>query len=167
MKSQIIYVTFFLLALSCTQLKQTKRLKGDLYFSLLRIGSLYNQPDSVLKSFENFLDSVQYGSLSEEDRKFLKVYHVLDSSGLLFNPFVDVLVDNDSVVTIYLEEDDYSKIKKYKYRDLEAHYNKVRISATVSELHPGLFYCERLNKVEVTKGQTLPFSSKFKIEDYN
>jgi hypothetical protein len=49
--------TILILVFGCTQPK-TEMLTGDLYFSFFRLQNYYNQPDSAVKQFEIYFDTV-------------------------------------------------------------------------------------------------------------
>ncbi|MEQ1799084.1 MAG: hypothetical protein ABL872_14115 [Lacibacter sp.] len=152
---------------SCNHPKNTTQIiEGDLYFNWLRIGSLYNQPDSIIQGVHNYADTVNRNGLDSFDLRFLFMYDKLKSENLLYSPFVEIKVNNDSIITLYLSKNDYDKIKVYHRQDLIDINKKIVIKAETKFLAPGMVYCSKLLSVEKVDGITEQRDSKLKIEDY-
>jgi hypothetical protein len=105
--------------------------------------------------------------LNSADRKLLKQYKALRENNLLYRPYVYLKVQDDLVVTLYLDSSDYDRIKIYKRQKLQDDNKKVRIEASVTMIDSGVFNCDRLRQVEIVVGETLQRQGKFRIEDYN
>jgi len=159
--------TILILIVACNSKPKTETLTGDLYFSFFRLGSFYNQTDSMIQGFEKYLDTLKYETADGDQRRFLTQYKILKEEKLLYQPFVDILTERDSVVTLYLETDDYNEIKKYKRKELHDEGKKIKIQADVKEIGERLFYCVDLVKVDKVDGETQIKSNKWKVEDYN
>lgn len=164
---KILIPTILIFVLACNGKPEAAKLTGDLYFGILRIGSYYNQPDSMINWFETNFDTTNYEKADAEQRRYLNLHKTLKEEGLLYHPFVQIKNEKDSVVNLYLEISDYDRIKKYKRKELLAEGKRVRIEADVKEIGDGLFYCINLLKVERIQGSTSVRSSKWKIDDYN
>ncbi len=65
-----------------------------------------------------------------------------------------------------MSKSDFDKIKIYKRAELQKENKKVIIKATTKMLENSMFYCENLDSVFKTTGQTFQIQKKFKIEDY-
>lgn len=53
--SILLLITMLVFGYTCKQVNQDKIIiNGDLYFGIFRFGSFYNQPDSLIKAFENY-----------------------------------------------------------------------------------------------------------------
>jgi hypothetical protein len=142
-------------------------LTGDLYFSLFRIGSFYNLSDSAVNELKVYFDSSKLETADEEQRGLFSQYKKLKEEKLLYHPFVNLLMETDSVVTLYLDMSDYDKLKKYKRKELQDEGKKIKIVADVKRLNDKLFYCVDLKSVDKVEGKTLLQSRKWKIDDYN
>lgn len=153
--------------MACNGKPKTVTLTGDLYFSLFRMGNFYNQPDSIVEGFKMLVDTLTHETADEEQRRFLNQYKRLKDEKLLYQPYVDIITEKDSVMTLFLETKDYDEIKKFKREDLQDKGKKIRIVAKVRKLDGRLFYCVGLVKVAKVDGQTRIKSRKWKIEDYN
>ena len=155
-----------ILIVACDNSPVTNRIAGDLFFSFFRVGNYYNKPDSVIERYETYFDKLRYETADDEEKKFLTKYKKLKEEDLLYKPFVDILIDKDSMVTLYLDKGDYDEIKKYKRKKLQDDHKKVKIEADVFKIDDGLYYCVVLRDVKVVDGETLIKSRKLKVEDY-
>lgn len=162
-----LYISIILISIvACDNKPKTELLTGDLYFSFFRFGSYYNHSDSAIEKFEIYFDTVSYEKASDGDKRLLNNYEKVKEEKLLYHPFVDILTEKDSVVTLYLEARDYDEIKKHKRKELQDENKKLRIEADVKKIGDGLFYCNDLIKVQKIDGETLMKQKKIKIEDY-
>jgi hypothetical protein len=159
--------TILILLFGCNNHPKTDTLTGDLYFDFFRVGNFYNMPDSVINRIENNFDTLTWETTSEEDRRLWTLYKKLKDEKLLFAPFIKLLTEKDSVVTLYLDTLDYNEIKIYKLKRLQDEQKKVRIEAKVKEIDQGLFYCTDLVNIYLVDGATLMKQKKWRIEDYN
>ena len=159
--------TILILIFGCDNQPKTDTLTGDLYFSFFRLGNYYNQPDSVVRQFETYFDTLTVEKANSADKRLLKQYRILKEKNLLYRPFVYLRVKDDSVVTLYLDTLDYDRIKIYRRQKLQDDNKKLRIEASVTMIDSGLFNCEKLKRVDLVDGETLQRQRKFKIEDYD
>jgi hypothetical protein len=160
-----IFAVIFLSACKSDK-DNTKSLEGDLYYSWIRIGSFYNQPDSLIDKVKTYADTVNRRLLSSSDMKSLTMYEILKKESLLYRPFIDLKLDNDSVVKIYFTKDDYSKINIFNRQELLDTKKKIRIKTEVRDLGLGMALCTRLLSVNKVDGQTFQVGKKLKIDDY-
>ena len=148
------------------EIKEKKEIKGDLYFGFFRLASYYNQPDSLVDNFRMYFDTLDINKASKGDKEFIKLFKIVSSNGLINKPYIDLRLENDSIVKLYLDSVDYDKIKVHKRIKLQTEEKKIVISAKVIDYSNGLFYCDSLLNIEKVDGQTLQIEKKFKIEDY-
>lgn len=153
---------------SCSLDKQAnKQVEGDLYYDWFRIGSFYNQPDSIIEKIKLYADTVNREVLDPVDLRFLTMYEISKKEDLLYRPFIDLRLGNDSVVKIYFKNKDYDKIKIYKRQDLLDTKKKIRIKMEVQDLGFGMAVDKKLISINKVDGQTFQISPKLKIEDYH
>lgn len=167
MTKYISIILSFIFILSCNSLSSDNKLiEGDLYFDWFRIGSFYNQPDSIIQNAKIYFDTVNQYKLDPDSKKFFFMYESLKKEDLLYSPFIDMKLDNDSIMKIYFKNADYEKIKIYSRKELQDTKKKVRIKMEVHELGNKMAFCTKLIAVNKVDGQTFIISRKFKIEDY-
>ena len=158
--------TLIFLSTCSSDKQESKIIEGDLYYSWLRVGSFYNQPDSMIEKLQLYADTVNRKLVDSSDLKTLTMYEILKKDNLLYRPFIDLKLDNDSIVKIYFTTDDYEKIKMYKRQDLLDTKKKIRIKAEVRDLGFGMALSTKLLTVSKVVGQTFQINNKLKIEDY-
>ena len=144
-----------------------KATEGDLYFGFFRFGSFYNQPDSIVKKFKIYADTVNREIVSATDKKVLAMYETLKKENLLYNPYIELRLDNDSIIKLYLDQSDYDKIKINKRQKLQDNNKKIRIKVEGKNLGNGMLRCEKLISIEKIDGHTFQVQKKFKIDDYH
>ena len=157
----------FILVLGCNKEPKMTKVTGDLYFSFFRLGNYYNQPDSLINSFESYFDTVSVDKLNLEEKKIIQHYNILKEKDLLYRPLVYLKTDNDSVISLYLDTSDYDLIKVHKRQKLQDGNKKLRIEAMVKMVDSGIYICKELRSVVMMDGETLQRQHKFKIDDYN
>ena len=161
--SIIITLNFF----SCNTDSNNKLIEGDLYFDWLHFGSFYNQPDSIIDNVKLYADTVNRKQADSVDLNILAMYDILKKEDLLYKPFIDLKLDNGSLVKMYFTNDEYDKIKIYKRKDLLDTKKKIRIKAEVHDLGMRMVLSIKVVSIIKLDGQTLQRDKKFKIEDYN
>ncbi len=140
-----------------------KTIEGDLYFGFFRFGNFYNLPDSTIKKLDSILNSAPR---TNEDKVLFVKYKILKKENLLHSPFVELKLDNDSIIILYLNNTDYGRIKIHKIKDLQDNLKKIRLKVNCKNLGYNLFKCENILEMKKINGQTLINSRKLKIEDY-
>ena len=162
-----ILFSVIILFTSCKSHQQNNKLiEGDLYYSWFRIGSFYNQPDSIIEKVKVYADTVNRKLLDSNDLRFLKMYETLKAQNLLYNPYIELKLDNDSIIKVYFTINDYEKIKIYRRQELIDTKKKIRIKAEVKDLGKGMALSTNLISINKVDGETLQINKKFKIEDY-
>ncbi len=155
------------MTIACRQNHSDKNIvEGDLYFSAFRYGSFYNQPDSLIKAFETYADTTNSDSLSNFDKQLLQTYYLLKKENRLYSPFVELRINDSSIIKLYLDTIDYNKIKIYTRKDLQDNKKKIRIKVESKDLANGLLICTKLISIDKLNGVTMQQEKKFKIDDY-
>lgn len=155
--------------LGCTSKHDERLLVGDLYFDDFRFGNFYNLADSIRERVEHNIDTTNLETADSSSRSFITLFNKFKKEGLLYKPFVDVKIKEDSIVKLYLDSVDYDRLKLHKRKTLQQDGKKVIISAmtrTVGNYGVVLLYCTDLLDVSLVDGETLLGRSKFRIEDY-
>lgn len=146
-----------LLTISSCQTNNIKTVEGDLYFKLIDIQRFFNAPDSVLTNIETSLKTVDKDTLSEQDKKIYNLLGFMADKQLLRKPYVRLRLDNGEIVMVFLDNNDYEKIKDYNYSDLVRDNKKIRIKAEVSELKNDsvtVYESSKLISIERIDGKT-------------
>ncbi len=160
MKGIILLITSFFV-FGCEP--SNKIIEGDLYFSFFRLSSYYNLSDSIIHRLDSIFNSDKNFKIGNS---IYEKYNILKKENLLYSPFIELKLDNDSVITLYTNNNDYEKIKLNKIKDLQANFKKIRIKANCRYLGYNLYKCNNILELKKIDGQTLMHSRKLKIEDY-
>ncbi|CAN5254730.1 hypothetical protein BH09BAC3_BH09BAC3_19790 [soil metagenome] len=158
-----------LIGTGCSTKQEENLFTGDLYFARIRFGSYYNLTDSIRQRIVNVMDTVAIARADSSSRAFIEIFNKLDAEGMLYKPYVDLKVGENSYVKLYMDSTDYNEIKVYKRKFLQNAHKKVIIKAHTREIGNmslPLLYCVKLVDVRVVDGETLPYGSKFTIDDY-
>jgi hypothetical protein len=147
--------------------QKTENVTGDLYFGFWRYGSFYKQPKKIIKGVESLSTTTQKDTLDETQQNIIRIYEDLKREKLLYAPYIQIILPNDSVVRIYFKKAVYRKIRKNKIDDLQEKNEKVTFNFEVRQIGKDLYYCKKMVSMNRIKGQTLPRQTKFKLEDYN
>jgi hypothetical protein len=166
MKIRKFIFLFLSLPLFFCCVKSSDKIEGDLYFGALRFGNFYKQPDSLVRKFKIYADTVNRKNLEPSDKEILETYEILKKENILYYPYIELKLDSGTVVKLYLKTFDYKKIKKHKRQQLQKEGKKVRIVAEVRNLGHNLFICNNVLNIMKTEGKTLQIQKKFQIEDY-
>ena len=168
MKQQRILVLFlFLFTIAGLGCRQNETIiEGDLYFSWLRIGSFYNEPDSIAEKMLLYADTVNIDKLDSPSRRTMNMYEVLKKEHLLYSPFVNLKLDNDSIILLYLDKKGYDKIRISSYKSLVNSNQKIRVRLSAQSLQYQMYLCRSIIAVNKIEGKTFMQSRKLLIEDY-
>lgn len=166
MQKSLLFILFFGLSSIDAFGQIADTIKGDLYFGLWRYGSFYKLPHGKAKDFEKFVAEHRGDTNNTSEQEIIHIYDVIKKEDLLYHPYIQLKIENDSIVRLYLEKKDYKQIKKYKLQELQNNGEKITIVLHHRILDNGLIYCEKLISVSKVKGQTLEILKKFAIEDY-
>lgn len=70
------------------------------------------------------------------------------------NPYIFLKIKNDSVITVYLSEEEHQKVKNFKHVDLYKKNKKVSLKIKLSKLDNDIFYSDDIIKVNKIKGKS-------------
>lgn len=151
MKIFLTILTILVLISGC-HTDNKKIVEGDLYFKLIEFQKFFNAPDSTLTKIETSLRTVNKDSLAEQDKKIYDLLQFMSDNKLLRKPFIKLRQDDGKIFMVFLDADDYKKIKDYNHNDLIRDNKKIRLKAEVSELkYDSLIAYEALKLISIDK----------------
>ena len=128
---------------------------GELYFKLIDFSSLHDVPDSTAQIIENYVDSLAITpSISEQDSQFLTSFQLLKNHSLLDKPTIHLRIDSTTIITAYLNEQDYEMLTKFDRQELINENKKVEISLNGMKLGNNLFRCDSVISTNKVDGKT-------------
>lgn len=152
MIKKTLFLFLFVACTSCTQ--RSKIVEGDLCFKLVSFGSFYGKKDFNPQALEKELDRFSLRKrVSQQDIKSLTFLRQLQKYGLLQSPWIRVKT-KDAVLTLYLSERDYNKLKKYHYQDLLDRHKKIQLKLDTAVKGVNLYYCNRIIAWQEVNGTT-------------
>ena len=167
MKNLIIILSLVLIVCSCQNKPEEKsNLEGDLYYTWLKLGSFYDQPDSLYHNYLDLRDSLGIEELRKQDAIGTSHIQLLEKHDLVKSPFIYIKTDSDSTFIIYMTPKDYKPITEYTYQNLIDNKQKVRLKLITEQLTDKLQICKKVISIEKIEGETLQKQKKFKIEEY-
>ncbi len=146
--------------------KEKPNLEGDLYYTWLKLGSFYNQPDSLYQNYLDMRDSFGIEELRKQDAIGISHIEILEKQDLIKSPFIYIKTDSDSTFMVYITPEDYRPIIEYTYKNLIDNKQKIRLKLVTDQLTSKLQICKKVIAIEKIDGVTLQKQKKFKIEDY-
>jgi len=154
LKKKIFIITLLSLITikSCNRSKDI--IEADLTFKSISFMSAYGASDEEYKKLLDEIDSVLQTNSKTETFKLYQYFDNLKNEKLLRNPYIFIKTREDSVLTIYLSEKEYQKIKNYKYIDLSKEEKKVSVKIKLSKKSNGILYCDEIIKINLLKGKS-------------
>ena len=83
MRYKILFGLGLILIVSCGTTNNGNTVTGDLFFTFFRVGTYYNQPDSVINKVEEDLKSVNLETADSALVKMVLDYQKLKEEGLI------------------------------------------------------------------------------------
>lgn len=152
LKIGLLVTLVLIIVYSCSQ-KET--VKGDLFFKLVHFGSFYNADDSQIESFEKEMDSVMSSpNVGQNWKDSYEFIQRLKKNGLLKSPHIHFHLHSDSIIRIYLSENEYEKVRGFNKSELQKTGKKVEIELEFEKKDEGLYYSDRILKVNEVEGKT-------------
>ena len=134
---------------------ESQEIEGELYFKLISMGSFYDVPDSTITKFESMMDSLNSKeNISEQDQKLIERIKVLKENNLIKKPFFQLKIDSVQILTVYVSEDEYVKVKQFDRQKLINENKKVDISLKGQIIEEGIVDCYEILSTEKVNGKT-------------
>ena len=145
-----IFTTILLITLliSCKEIKYQK-IKADLTFQSISFANAYGANDKQYLKLTKDIENVLNGS-KNSDKETLKLYKhfsKLKKHNLLKSPYIFLSLERDSVITVFLSEKEYQKVKNIKHIDLLKKNKKVIIELDLEEKDSSVYYSNNIIKV--------------------
>ena len=134
---------------------ESQKIEGELYFKLISLGSFYDVPDSTIKKFESMMDSLNnQENISEQDQNLIETIKVLKENDLIKKPFFHLKIDSNQIVTVYVGEEEYEKVKQFDRQKLINENTKVDVSLKGRIIEDGIVDCYEILSTEKVDGKT-------------
>ena len=156
-KSKLLgFIIFIIIVVySCNSGKE-KVIEADLYFNRFDLYRIFDWPDSTMNEFENNVLHANLDTFNRKDKEFIDLIKYAISKKLTRQPYVWILSNNKELM-LFLDQQDYDKLKDYKWYDLTAEHKKVHIKAkayNVSYKELKALKCSKILDLNKVEGET-------------
>jgi hypothetical protein len=149
-KLKLLVVTFIFI--SCSP--KDKMIEGDLAFKTVEIGNYYNLDQNGVDDWEKVLDGIrQIKNPTANDMFILQYFDALKKHNVIKSPYIR-LKTKDSIIIVYLKENDFEKLKNYNSNDLILKNKKITLKMNSEIRGDNLYYCKELINVKEVDGRT-------------
>lgn len=148
----LLYIFKFV---SCNK-ANTQKIKADLTFRSISFASAYGaneyEYNVLIKTMDSVLKDKINNRIEEVKRyeKFLK----LKSHNLLRSPYIFLHLDKNSVITVYLSDKEYEKIKHIKHSDLLKENKKIVLELEIEKKDNTTYYSKKIIKINKVIGMS-------------
>lgn len=130
-------------------------IEGELYFKLISLGSFYDVPNSTINKYDSLMNSLNsQENISEQDQKLIETIKVLKENDLIKKPFFQLKIDSTQIVTVYVSDEEYEKVKQFDRQKLIDENEKVDVSLKGRFIEDGIVDCYEILSTEKFNGKT-------------
>lgn len=122
-------ILLVILITSCISGKQ-KVIEGDLYFNRIDLYRIFDSPDSTLTKIEHEMLQVNSDTCNQKDKDFIDLVKYAIKNKLTRQPYVWILIKGKEY-RLFLDLQDYDKLKNYELSELTDEHKKIYIKAIV------------------------------------
>ena len=149
-------ILIIIVGFSCNSGKK-KVIEGDLYFDRIDLYRIFDWPDSSLTKLENYMIQVNIDTVKRgKDRDFVELVKYAITNKLTRQPYVWILYKYKEF-RLFLDQQDYDKLKNYKWFELTDEHKKIHLKAVVNNVsfkEFKAFKCAKLLDFKKIDGET-------------
>ncbi|NRD22373.1 hypothetical protein HNV10_03915 [Winogradskyella litoriviva] len=155
MKKQALLILIIGLLLTACKKNNTKTIKADLTFRSISFNSAYGGTDEKISEINEYFDSIRkLEKPRKSDLELSNYFQKLKDNDLFELPYIFLLLEKDSVITVHLTEKEYAKVKDIRHVDLYKKKKKMKLEIELTQLDSSIFYSENILKVEEVDGRS-------------
>ncbi|RED46477.1 hypothetical protein DFQ10_101247 [Winogradskyella eximia] len=162
-KKILFFFCFCIVLSSCK--KKNKTVTANLSFRSISFTSAYGAKENLYREILNGADSIvssfnkeakNNGRTNTENQNYLLSKHVLklDELEMLKLPHIYLHFGADSIMEVYLSENEYKKIKHFRQVDLFKEKKKVILELDIKEIDSGIYYSDNIRSVKKADGKS-------------
>ncbi|WP_435261335.1 hypothetical protein [Tenacibaculum sp. nBUS_03] len=129
-KNKCFFIMIFSLFFVSCKTKSNEKAKAELTFKSISFMSAYGATDKELNDLNKKIDDVLLNKRNEiisEEEKLYQYFGKLRNLNLLEKPYIFLRFNKDSILPVYLSENEFNKVKNFKQIDLFKEGKKVLI----------------------------------------
>ncbi len=128
----------------------TEMIQGTLYFKSVNIFGPTGISDSA---FDRLMDAARNADARVNNEMINALQH-LRAEGLTRKPSFRIQTEPQKIITVFVEEQEYEKIKNFSLNDLRKNQEKVDLKLKGRRVLNSFFDCQEITSVEVVPGST-------------
>jgi hypothetical protein len=149
-KLKLFFLVFILI--SCS--RNDKIIEGDLAFKTVDFSNYYGLNQNKIDKFDGIIDSMlKIKNPSNDDLSFLSYMDNLKKYNVIKSPYIR-LKTKDSIIIVYLKENDFEKVKNYNSNDLISNNRKINFKMKIETRGKEIYYCKELISIKEVHGKT-------------
>jgi len=155
MKKHYLFILIIGLLLITCKKDNMKIIKADLTFRSISFNSVYGGTDEQIAETNAQLDSIlNLENPRKSDYELAKYFQRLKDNNLFRLPYIFLLLENDSIITVHLTEKEYTKVKDFRHIDLYRKNKKVELEIELKQLDSSMFFSDNIIKISEVNGRS-------------
>ena len=143
---------FIFILISCS--RKEKTIEGDIAFKTVDFSNYYGLNQNRIDKFDIIIDSMRkIKNPSNDDLSFINYMDNLKKYNLIKSPYIR-LKTKDSIILVYLKDNDFEKVKNYNSNDLILKNKKIALKMNIEIRGDKIYYCRELISVKEIEGET-------------
>jgi hypothetical protein len=143
----ILFLIVTIVLFSCEN--KTETIKGELYFKLVRLLPSDGSSESAI---ETYLKKIEKSN-NASDKKAYDYFSSLKKHNLLSAPKIMIKLESGEVKEVFLNQEQYQKVKNYKLMDLNSRGKKVILLMEVEKLENDILFSNNIENIKVVNGK--------------
>jgi len=140
--------------ISC-QNKENKKVKADLTFRSVSFASAYGASDEEYNNLLRYINkSISENNSNDDSKKLYQHFRKLKKLNLLKSPYIFLNLGGDSIMTVYLSENEYNKVKSFRQVDLFKEHKKIVLELDIEKKDIGIYYSNNIIKISKVEGKS-------------
>ena len=156
-KTSIFFIMIFSLLFVSCKTKSNEKAKAELTFKSISFMSAYGATDKELNDLNKKIDDVLLNKRNEiisEEEKLYQYFGKLRNLNLLKKPYIFLRFNKDSILPVYLSEDEFNKVKNFKQIDLFKEGKKVLIELELMKKNNTICYSNNIISIKKVNGRS-------------
>ncbi|WP_147239376.1 hypothetical protein [Tenacibaculum sp. E3R01] len=156
-KTSIFFIMIFSLLFVSCKTKSNEKAKAELTFKSISFMSAYGATDKELNDLNKKIDDVLLNKRNEiisEEEKLYQYFGKLRNLNLLEKPYIFLRFNKDSILPVYLSENEFNKVKNFKQIDLFKEGKKVIIELDLVKKNNTIYYSNNIVSIIKVNGRS-------------
>lgn len=156
-KTSVFFIMIFSLFFVSCKTKSNEKAKAELTFKSISFMSAYGATDKELNDLNKKIDDVLLNKRNEiisEEEKLYQYFGKLRNSNLIEKPYIFLRFNKDSILPVYLSENEFNKVKNFKQIDLFKEGKKILIELDLVKKNNTIYYSNNIISIKKVNGRS-------------